>query len=145
MGTRRVRDFHANFRLRYEPGELMAVSCTSSGLELGRTTLYSGQGSLRLRVATEMIDGKVGFVRVDAVDMAGVVEGTINDEVTVRVRGGRLLAFGSSAQKSERSYLSGTFPLRYGRGLAIVQLGEGGPCTVSASAPRISSGYLIIG
>ena len=145
MGTRRVRDFHANLRLRYEPGELMAVSCTSSGLELGRTTLYSGQGSLRLRVATEMIDGKVGFVRVDAVDMAGVVEGSINDEVTVRVRGGKLLAFGSSAQKSERSYLSGTFPLRYGRGLAIVQFGEGGPCTVSASAPRISSGYLILG
>ena len=144
VGTKRVRNFHADFRLRYTPGELVAVSCTSSGLELGRTSLRSGQGQLRLRLETERIDHEVAFVRVDAVDTAGVVEGTANNEVTVRVRSGKLLAFGSAAQKSERSYVDGTFPLRYGRGLAVVRLNKNSPCTISASAPGLASGYLTI-
>ena len=131
-GTRRVSDCHADFRLRYEPGELIAVTCTTEGLELARTVLRSTEGPLGLCLWVERRDGDVAFVRVDMADEAGVVEGSAYDEVTVVVTGGELIAFGSAAQKSERSYVRGTFPLRYGRGLAVVRVTEGS-CTVTAS------------
>ena len=122
VGTRRTNNCHANFRVRYESGELLAVACTSDGLELGRTMLRSTDGPLRLRLLVERKDEDIAFVRVDVVDAKGTVEGGRSDDVRVWVDGGRLLAFGSSAQKSARSYLSGTFPLRYGRGLAVVRV-----------------------
>lgn len=134
VATRRVRECHANFPMRYAPGELVAVACTSSGLELGRSTLRSAQGSLNLHLSLERRDGEVAFVRVEVSDKAGVVEGGRNDEVTVRMEGGELLAFGSAAQRSECSYVEGTFPLRYGRGLAIVR--ATGPCTVYAASNK---------
>ena len=139
LGTKRVRDCHADFRVRYEPGELVGVACSSSGLELGRAVLRSARGALLLRMAVQRQDGPIVFVEVCATDTFGVVEGTINDEVSVEVVGGELLAFGSAAQKSECSYLSGTFPLRYGRGLAVVRVGRE-PCAITA---RSSSGGLI--
>ena len=133
VGTKRVRDCHADFRLRYEPGELVAVACNASGLELGRSSLVSAQGQLGLRLSLERRDGNVAFVRVDATDAESTVEGTFNDEVCVSVVGGELLAFGSAAQKSECSYLGGKFPLRYGRGLAVVRTNDGSePCVIEA-------------
>ena len=105
-----------------------------------RACLTSAQGALRLRLAVERLDGDVAFVRVDATDEYGTIEGTCNTEVSVSVEGGQLLAFGSSAQKSECSYLGGTFPLRYGRGLAVVRLNEDQTCTVRATACDVEQG-----
>lgn len=140
VDTRFVRDCHADFSLRYEPGTLTALACDSKGTVMGRVALSSAQGDLSLALVREPrrqegVDdaGDVVFVDVALVDAQGVVESGVDCEVTVRVTGGELLAFGSAAQKSERSYLEGTFPLRYGRGLAVVRLGEGA-CTLRASA-----------
>lgn len=139
VGTKRVHDCHADFRVRYEPGELVGVACSSAGLELGRAMLKSAAGPLSLRLEVERQDGPIVFVRVTATDAFGVVEGTVHDEVTVEVTGGELLAFGSAAQKSECSYLGGTFPLRYGKGLAVVRVGNG-PCTIAA---HVQNGTLV--
>ncbi len=133
VGTKRTKDCHADFRVRYEPGELVGVSCSSSGLELGRTVLASARKKLSLHLDLERRYNNIAFVQVSAADANGTVEGTVNDEVTVEVTGAELLAFGSAAQKSERSYLEGAFPLRYGRGLAVIRLGDG-PCDIKASA-----------
>ena len=131
VGTKRTKDCHADYRVRYEPGELVGISCSSSGLELSRTVLVSARGKLSLRLDLERRYNNIAFVQVSVVDSDGTVEGTANDEVTVEVAGAKLLAFGSAAQKSERSYLEGTFPLRYGRGLAVIRLGDG-PCDIVA-------------
>lgn len=147
LGTKRVRDCHADFRVRYAPGELVAVACTSAGLELGRAVLASAEGSLELRLSIERLDHDVAFVRVDATDADGTIEGSCYDEVSVCVDGGELLAFGSSAQKSERSYVEGTFPLRYGRGLAVVRMNRStdkSTCTVIASAAKLGEARLIL-
>ena len=140
VGTKRVRDCHADFSVSYEAGELIALACSSDGRALGRTTLASADGTLGLRLSLERHDGNIAFVRVDAADAAGVVEGSRFDEVTVSVTGGELIAFGSAAQKSELSYLGGTFPRRYGRGLAVVRVGAG--CTVSAWAEGLGAATL---
>lgn len=143
VGTKRVREFHADFRVRYEPGELIAVACNASGLELGRSLLRSTQGPLRVSLFCERTDGDIAFVRVNASDTAGTVEGSYYGEVTVRVEGGKLLAFGSAAQKSECSYVGGTFPLRYGRGLAVVRK-TSEDCKVVALAPELGSAFLTL-
>lgn len=134
QGTKRVRDLHADFRVRYEPGELIAVACTTEGLELGRSVLKSAEGLLGLRLTVESRDADVAFVRVDITDSNGTVEGSAYDEVSVCVTNGELIAFGSAAQKSACSYVQGVFPLRYGRGLAIVRIGQGSCAVVASTA-----------
>lgn len=141
VGTKRTHDCHADFRVRYEPGELIGIACNASGLELGRAVLASAVGLLSLRLTCARRDDDVAFVRVDVVDAAGTVEGTFGEEVCVRVEGGELLAFGSAAQRSERSYLGGTFPLRYGRGLAVVRKGSD-RCTIIATCAQLGNARL---
>lgn len=141
MGTKRVHGCHADFKVRYEPGELIAVSCTATGLELGRSTLASTRGPLGVRLQRERTDGDVTFVRVSVTDAFCVVEGSASDEIEVRVEGGELLAFGSAAQKSERSYVEGRFPLRYGHGLAVVR-SSGKDCAVIATAAGMGTARL---
>ncbi|MDO4538065.1 MAG: glycoside hydrolase family 2 TIM barrel-domain containing protein [Coriobacteriales bacterium] len=141
LGTRRVCDGHADFKLRYQPGELVAVACTAGGLELGRRALKSAEGELRFCLQEEYRYGGVAFVRVDVCDERGVVEGGWEQEIALRVCGGELLAFGSAAQKSERSYLEGCFAPRYGRAMAVVRLEEGA-CTLEASAAGLPTACL---
>lgn len=148
LATKRVHDCHADFAVRYEPGTLVAIACDKDGTGRGRAELVSAGEPLGVRLVREPryapgVDGagSVVFVDVQICDADGVVEGGVDREVTVSVEGGELLAFGSAAQKSERSYLEGTFPMRYGRALAVVRLGEG-PCTVRATANGLLSGEL---
>lgn len=145
VGTKRVHDCHADFHLRYVPGELVGVACSASGLELGRAVLRSASGELGLHLSVERRDGDVAFVRVDVADANGTVDGGRNDEVSVRVDGGELLAFGSAAQRSARSYLEGVFPLRYGRGLAVVRMSEdAGRCVLTANAPELGTSRIAL-
>lgn len=138
LGTKRTHDCHANFALRYEPGELVAVSCTSGGLELGRSVLRSAGPQLGLALELERRIGEVAFVHVNVADAAGVVEAGREHELRVQVEGGELLAFGSAAQKSELSYLSGRFTTRYGRALAVVRAGAES-CLVRAEADGLGA------
>ena len=135
--TKRTHDCHADFRVRYAPGELVAAACTSDGTELSRTVLSTAEGPLSLFLSREgegaVRAGDVVFVDV-VLGRGGVPEGNADRDVTVTVEGGELLAFGSAAQKSERSYLGGTYPTRHGHALAVVRVGETGSCVVRASA-----------
>ncbi|MBQ6522004.1 MAG: DUF4982 domain-containing protein [Atopobiaceae bacterium] len=135
--TKRTYDNHADFTVAYRPGTLRALACTSDGSELSRAELSTAEGPLGLFLAREGVGalqpGDIAFVDV-VLGREGVPEGNADRPVTVEVEGGELLAFGSAAQKSECSYLSGTYPTRYGRALAIVRVDEPGACTVRATA-----------
>ena len=151
VAVKRTHECHADFLVRYAPGELVALACTARGEVLGKATLQSAAGPLRLALTREprRLPGTDGagdlvFVDVAATDADGVVEASCDQEVSITVSGGELVAFGSAAQKSERSYLEGCFPLRYGRGLAVVRLGEG-PCTITAEAEGIETACLTCG
>lgn len=140
VGTKRVRDCLATFKVNYDPGTLVALACDRDGHTVGRADLRSAGEPVGLRLTREPRhmpgqdgSGSVVFVDVCACDPEGIVEGGVDREVSVSVEGGELLSFGSAAQKSERSYLEGTFSLRHGRALAVVRLGEG-PCILRAQA-----------
>ena len=135
--TKRTHDCHADFRVRYVPGELVAAACASDGAELARSVLATAEGALGLSLSREgsgeLRAGDVAFVDV-VLGRGGVPEGNADRDVTVTVEGGELLAFGSAAQKSELNFVGGTYPTRHGRALAVVRVGAGGACTVRATA-----------
>ena len=137
--TKRTHDCHADFSVRYEPGELVAAACASDGTELSRATLATAEGPLELFLAREdegtLAAGDVAFVNV-TLGRGGVPEGNADRDVTVTVEGGELLAFGSAAQKSEQSYLGGTFPTRHGLAQAVVRVTQPGACVVRATAEQ---------
>lgn len=145
--TRRTRDCHADFSVRYRPGRLTALACTSDGTERARAELATAEGSLGLFLTREGQDelrtGDIAFVDV-VLGRGGVPEGNADRPVSVAVEGGELLAFGSAAQKSEESYLSGTYPTRYGRALAVVRVDEPGACIVRAMASTDLSAELTL-
>jgi beta-galactosidase len=150
VAVKRPHECHADFRVRYEPGNLVALACTARGEVLGKVTLQSAAGPLQLSMTREprRLPGSDGagdlvFVDVAVTDEQGIVEASSAQEVRVTVSGGKLVAFGSAAQKSERSYLEGCFPLRYGRGLAVVRLGEG-PCVIAAEADGVVPAVLTL-
>ena len=135
--TKRTHDNHADFSVCYQPGTLTAIACTSNGTELSRAELSTAQGPLELFLTREGSDalkpGDIAFIDV-VLGRGGVPEGNADRPVTVTVEGGELLAFGSAAQKSELSYLGGTYPTRNGRALAAVRVDDPGACTVRATA-----------
>ena len=131
VGTRRTRDYHADFGVTYEPGRVTAIVCTAEGLDLGSGCLVSAEGDLHVRLRAERGRGGVCFVRVSLVDEDGTVESALDRELTATVEGGELLAFGSACPKTERGYLEGTFPTYHGHALACVRPAAGrGGCVV---------------
>ena len=146
VATHRVRDNHADFRVRYEPGTLEAVTLAADGTETGRAQLVSAGSDLWLSPAVEPGDSRdaLRFVTLTIEDEAGTVESNADREVTVTVEGGDLLAFGSAAVASERSYLEGCFPTRYGRALAVVRPAGEGTCVVHAEAEGLGTAELVL-
>ena len=146
VATHAVRDNHADFRVTYEPGTLQAVTLAADGTETGRAVLVSAGEGLHLALTPEPGDPRdeLRFVDLTIEDEIGIVESNADTEVAVTVEGGELLAFGSAAVASERSYLEGRFPTRYGRALAVVRPAGEAPCIVRAAAEGLGTAELTL-
>ena len=146
VATHRVRDNHADFRVKYEPGTLEAVTLAVDGTETGRASLVSAGSDLHLSLVAEPCDPRdeLRFVNLTIEDENGIVESNADREVNVAVEGGELLAFGSAAVASERSYLEGCFPTRYGRALAVVRPAGEDTCVVRAEAEGLGTAELAL-
>lgn len=138
----------ARFRVRYEPGELTAVSYRR-GVEVGRTTLRSaGTPRLRLRAETERLHGPddLTYVWIELADDDGTVDVGTEDEVVVSVSGaGTLAAFGSAAPSTTESYLDEVHRTWRGRAIAVIRGTEhGGEVDVRATSTRHGEASLIL-
>lgn len=155
-GIRRTKHHVARFNVKYEPGTLQAIAYDGSflkavimkslpavklaqllhvkGPEIRTAVLRSAEGNLNLKLSLEggpepVKPGALVFVDVDIAGENGVVESNADRDVTVRVDGGSLVAFGSAIQSTTARYQSGTFPTYYGRALAVVRAEEPEPGT----------------
>ena len=146
VATRAVRDNHADFRVKYERGTLEAVTLSADGAETGRASLVSASDDLRLVLVPEPANPRdeIRFVALTIEDEAGIVESNADCEIKLTVESGELLAFGSVAVASERSYLEGRFPTRYGRALAVVRPAGEGTCTIRAEADGLGTAELTL-
>ncbi len=137
VGTARVRDCKAVFKLKYASGTLEAVAYDAGGREIGRNNLTSAKAAsiCLLPEKTEVIPGEIVYIPVLLADADGNVESNIDRKLNVTVVGGELLGFGSANPRTEECFDSGEYTTYYGHALAVVRVGERGVVRV-----RISDG-----
>ena len=134
IGSAKVKDCRASFRVKYAPGKLEAVAYGADGRELGRSALCSADAPLNLVVRPEKTSAKPGeivYIPVTLEGANGVVESNADRKLSVTVEGGELLGFGSANPRTEERFDAGEYKTYYGRALAVVRAGESGRVTVS--------------
>ena len=148
IGKKRVRGYVARFSLTYEPGILEAISFDERGLEVGRSSLQSARGELKISAKVEggqkIIAGGIAYVSIDICDKTGCVESNADERICVEVEGGVLLAFGSANPAPTESFLKGAYTTYRGRALAIVYRTEPGVATLTACGETLSPGTVNI-
>ncbi len=134
VGSAKVKDCKAVFKVKYLPGKLTAIAYDASGREIGRSSLDSA-GIAKITLLpekTEARPGEIVYVPVVMADAKGNVECNADRKLRVTVEGGELLAFGSANPRTEERFDSGEYTTYYGRALAVVRVGESGVARVTA-------------
>jgi beta-galactosidase len=137
------RGFVTRYRVAYEPGELVAIGYRG-GVEVSRSLLRSAL-TPALRAIVEPGQGDAYFVRIEIADSTGTVEMLADDEVTVAVSGGGVLAgFGSAAPATIESFADDRHSTFRGRALAVVRPTGGAPISVSVTSARHGSALVVL-
>lgn len=127
VGRAKVKEYKAEFKVKYAPGTLTAVVYDEAGNETGRSELHSGSGELGIRLTAEQgtaAPGEIIYIDVNLAYPDGVIEANADLCLEAFVTGGELLGFGSANPRTEESYVSGKFTTYYGRTQAVVRCGE---------------------
>ncbi len=141
VGSAAVADCRAVFTVPYRPGTLTAVSYDAGGGELGRASLSSCRGALRVGIHPEVQaarPGQVVYVPVTIEDDEGTIERNSDRPLTVTVENGTLLGFGSANPRTEERYDTGTFTTYYGQALAVVRSERAGELTIHVDGESVT-------
>ena len=136
LGRKKLKECKAMFKTKYAPGTLEAVAYDGAGKELSRSELRSSFGPLRINVEPEdktVEPGEIVYIPVTLVGENGVVESNADHKLTVTVKGGELLGFGSAQPRTEERYDTGSFTTYHGRALAVARADKAGTLTVSVT------------
>lgn len=134
-----VRECTARFVTEYRPGSLTAVA-RRDGREVGRTTLRTASGDVRLvvradRAALGLGSGDLAFVEITLEDEDGIVPCDRDRAVFVTVSGaGELAGLGTGRARTEESFAGPTVTTYDGRALAIVRPTGAGSIAVTVTA-----------
>lgn len=140
VGRKKIKDYKAMFRTRYQAGTLTAVAYDEHDREIGRRELKSTKGSERLSVKpedTKAAAGEIVYVDIAVVGENGIVESNADKTLNVTVENGELLGFGSARPNTTERFDSGTYTTYYGRALAVVRAGEAGMMKVTVAGEGI--------
>ena len=128
-GKKKLKDLVANFKIPYEPGEIVAVSYDENGKELEREFIKTAEKDMYITVLCERENFKAGgedivYFDVSLADKNGLVK-PFEKKVEVKVEGaGELIAVGSGAPRTEESYVGAGFTTWNGRMVAVVRSKE---------------------
>lgn len=130
---KRGKDCRVIFKIKYEPGELTAVSY-DKGAETARYSLKTAEKQTVLSLSAEkpVKRGEVAFVNIDFTDENGTVKQLERGIVKLEVKGGELLGLGNACSYNEIGYCENYTDTYYGRALAVIKK-TGDECVVSAS------------
>lgn len=144
-------DYLTQFTVPYQPGELTAIAYASNGSEIGRKTLTSAGGSLRLQVQPETTtlaaDGHdLAYIPIELTDDEGILRPLADRKLKVSVQGaGTLLGLGTGEAITTEGFSSTSHSTFNGRALAVVRAGhEPGNITVTVTADGVASQTLQI-
>ena len=136
LGKKKLKECKAMFKTKYAPGTLTAAAYDAAGKELSRSELSSSSGPLRINVEPEdktVEPGEIVYIPVTLVGENGVVESNADRKMTVTVKGGELLGFGSAQPRTEERYDTGSFTTYHGRALAVARADKAGTLTISVT------------
>jgi hypothetical protein len=142
VGQKSVKDYKALFKLRYAPGELMAIAYNSAGKETARKQLASAIGNTQIRVQPEkeiINTGEILYVNISLVGENGVVEYNADQSLSVKVENGELLALGSANPRTVEQYSSNAFTTYYGKMQAVVRCKEIGTLKINVSGEKLQT------
>jgi len=132
--------FRAQFDIRYEPGQLLAVAYRD-GAEAGRTELLSATGPLTLRAQSDRdlvttAGGDLAYVTLTLTDAQGTVHTAADRAVDVSVSGpGVVQGFGSADPSTEERFDAKQRRTYEGRALAVLRPTGAGAIRLTAAAP----------
>lgn len=140
VGRKKVpANARAYFKVKYEPGELTAVSYDAAGKELGRTSLQSAGKETVLTAKAEKESVRAGelcYIRMQYTDKNGVWKPLERGDIKADVTGGRLLALGCACPYNAEGYLGSTTDTYFGEALAIVEPDGSGDVVFRASSEK---------
>lgn len=139
LGRKKVRDYRACFKLKYQPGELLAIARDGQGRELGRDRLISANGEKHIRIRPEQETVKPGelcYFQVDVIGENGEVESNHDLTLKASAEGGVLLGFGSANPRTEESFVNGEYTTYYGRSQALVLAPDSGELCLTVSSGK---------
>lgn len=130
VGQKNVaKNARAYFKVKYHPGELVAVGLDKKGNEVCRTTLKSADQNSTMLVALPELERVTAddlcYIRLKYVDSNGVWKPLIRGEIKVEVEDGTLLALGSACPYNENGFHSDTTDTYFGEALAIIRPDKG--------------------
>ena len=138
VGTKKMKEYRTIFKVKYVSGTLTAVALDESGKEISRFSLKTAGKKMMLTARDEPTSGKLHFIPIEFTDEKGNLLPYVEQPVTVRVEGAKLLGFGSALCKTDERYDSDTFTSYRGRLLAVVQATETGKAKIMVSSDRVS-------
>ena len=138
-GTKKLHDLAAEFKVPYEPGELVAVSFDKNGNRLNRAVLATAKGDMGICLAIDeerlQADGEdLLFVDITLADSDGVYY-PVEKKLHVSVEGAAgFFAAGSANPRTTEKYTKPEVTTYYGRALAVIRSGtKAGKIKVSVS------------
>lgn len=147
LGRKDVEDYRAVFETEYQPGVLEAVLYAGDGTEIARNVLTSAQGNVKLELKNEQENpgcAEPVYVELHIQDEKGNIECNRDEKITVNVKGGKLLAFGSADPRTEETFDSGNYTTYYGKAQVIVMKDEPGTITIAAESETLGRAEITV-
>ena len=142
VGRKKTKQCRAVFQIKYAPGVLEAAVFDADGKERGRNRLESAKGTLHIQAEPEertVRTGDIVYVDISIAGENGAVESGADTELSVDVRGGTLLGFGSAAPRTEERYDSGKYTTYHGYAQAVVRADVPGTIRVTVTGKGMKS------
>ncbi|MDO5143961.1 MAG: glycoside hydrolase family 2 TIM barrel-domain containing protein [bacterium] len=141
LGRKKLKEYKTMFKTRYAPGTLTAVAYDETGRELSRSELHSATGAVRICAEPEdktVKTGEIVYIPISLTGENGVVESNADRKLTIQVKGGELLGFGSANPCTAERYDAGSFTTYQGRALAVVRARQTGAFTLTVTDGKLT-------
>ena len=142
LKKKKIKDYKAIFKVKYEAGTLKVIAYDEAGQEIGKNELHTAKGTRSLSIVPEENERKPGEIVYVDIAVTGenkIVESNEDDTLNLIVENGELLGFGSANPCTEEKFYSGTYTTYYGRALAVVRLGEKGKTLIKVTSAQIGT------
>ena len=142
LGKKKVKNYVATFKIKYEAGVLGAIAFDEGQNKLGKSSLISSKGEITIKAIPEenvIQVNDIAYIPITLVGENDQVESNADRPLSVTVENGELLGFGSANPRTEESYMDGTFASYYGRAQAVVRGRKAGNMTVTVTAKDVKT------